>query len=134
MVFLYALSIASIWGLHHLGLAFPLPDVVHTHIVSSPSLSGNTTEDAEALYLCFLAGLFSKVNEKLERCHAEEQHGDKTMTDWWRDHLRQPDTRQQLYSSVVENAAGLKQNTFSALCAALGPSFKPLYILTRHIH
>ncbi|KIM78602.1 hypothetical protein PILCRDRAFT_11068 [Piloderma croceum F 1598] len=37
----------------------------------------NTTEDAEALYLCFLVSLISKVNEKLERCHAEEQQGDK---------------------------------------------------------
>ena len=90
--------------------------MVHTHIIGSPLLSGGQTiGDVEAFYLDFLTSLFSRVNEKLERCRAEEQQGDKTIADWWRDHLRQPGTRRQFYSSVVENAAGLKHNTVSSI-------------------
>jgi hypothetical protein len=77
-----------------------------------------TAEDIERFYLCFLARLFSKTKDELEGGRAKQQKGTKTLAAWWRDHLRQPDVRPQLYSSVVDEAEGFTAETVSLMSCA----------------
>ena len=99
-----------------LDLAFPPPDdAVRTHIVSKALAAGTTAEDIERFYLCFLATLFSKTKDKLEGGRSKQQKGTKTLAAWWRDHLREPGVRSQLYSSVVDEAQTFTAETVSPM-------------------
>jgi hypothetical protein len=77
--------------------------------------AGTTAEDIEGFYLCFLAILFSKTKAQLEGGRSIQQKGTKPLAAWWRDHLRQPDVRSQLYSSVVDEAETCKAETVSPM-------------------
>ena len=77
--------------------------------------AGTTAEDIERFYLCFLATLFSKTKDKLEGGRSKQQKGTKTLAAWWRDHLREPDVRSQLYSSVVDEAETFTAETVSPM-------------------
>jgi hypothetical protein len=102
-----------------LDLAFPPPDdLVRTHLVSKALAAGTTAEDIEHFYLCFLASLFSKTKDELKRARLEYQKGTKSLSVWWRDHLRRPDVRLQLYSSVVNEAEGFTAETVSLMSCA----------------
>ena len=93
--------------------------MVRAHLVSSALAAGTTAEDIERFYLRFFASLFSKTKDELERGRAKLQKGTKTLAAWWRDHLRQPDVRPQLYSSVVDEAKGFTAETVSLMSHAL---------------
>jgi hypothetical protein len=99
-----------------LDLAFPPPDdMVRTHLVSKALAAGTAAEDIERFYLCFLASLFSKTKDELERAHTKHQQGTKSLVVWWRDYLRQPDVHLQLYSTVVNEAEGFTAKTVSLM-------------------
>lgn len=105
---------------YYLGLAFPPPDdAVHVYVVTSALATGTTFEDIENFYLCFFASLFSKINHELQEYHAKQQKGTKTLAGWWRDHLRQLNTRQELYSDVIDGAAGFGGNTVSRMTLSI---------------
>jgi hypothetical protein len=87
-------------------------------MVSKALAAGTTAEDIECFYLCFLASLFSKTKDELEGGRAKQQKGTLTLADWWRDYLRQPDVRPQLYSSVVDEAEGFTAETISLMSCA----------------
>jgi hypothetical protein len=92
--------------------------MVRTHLVSKTLAAGTAAEDIERFYLCFLASLFSKTKDELERARTgKHQQGTKSLAVWWRDYLRQPDVRLQLYSSVVNEAEGFTAETVSLMSA-----------------
>jgi hypothetical protein len=80
---------------------------------------GTRVENIEGFYLCFFARLFSKIRGELEKCHATQQKGAKALADWWSDHLRQPNTRRELYSSVVDGISGVAPDTVSLMSFSL---------------